>query len=319
MMYLEMKKDPITRSGSSWARYKCVWSPSGTRAFWSKILQIRKGNVIFHLIGGRPNAEFTGYSIASGKGFETEVRPPDPGEWDSADRFYRADLADTVFFHKTLNLEDVFAERKSELEDYFDRNSAKGARKLNIFYHKKQSGRLDCTQGAYLSDIDDELFTILFSHDAAIPSSSGRAMIVSVETGTQIASVRNRLGQERFAQEIRRLYGNTCCFPGCSIADNRFLVAGHIARWSDNEELRGDLGNGLCFCVLHDRAFEVGLFTLDDQYRVFINPTEQSPASGFLQELFSHHGEKIKTADMPPLINALREHRRRYNIDLNLN
>lgn len=314
-----MKRDPITRSGSSWARYKCVWSPTGTRAFWSKVLQIREGDVIFHLIGKRPEAEFTAYSIASGPGFETADRPPDPGEWDSADRFYRADLADTVFFHKALNLEDVFAERKSELEDYLDRNIAKGARNLNIFYHKKKSGRLHCTQGAYLTDIDEELLAILFSHEATIPSSRGRDRIVSVETSMQIANVQARRGQEKFAQEIKRLYGNTCCFPGCSISDNRFLVAGHIAKWSDNEELRGNLGNGLCFCVLHDKAFELGLFTLDDQLQVFVNTREQSAASGYLQDLFSHHGEKIKTADMPPLINALREHRRRYNIDLNLN
>lgn len=319
MMYLEMKKDPITRSGSSWSRYKCVWSPSGTRAFWSKVLQIKEGDVIFHLIGNRPDAEFTAYSIASCPGFETAERPPDPGQWSYADRYFRADLSDTEYFRPAVNLDDVFEARKTELKDYCERNSTRGVDKLNIFYHIKQSGRLGCTQGAYLSDIDDELLAILFSHEATIPSSRGRDRIVSVETSTQIASVRTRLGQERFSEEIKRLYGNTCCFPGCSISDNRFLVAGHIARWSDNEELRGNLRNGLCFCVLHDKAFEVGLFTLDDQLQVFVNTREQSAASGYLQDLFSHHGEKIKTADMPPLINALREHRRRYNIDLNLN
>ena len=315
MMYLEMKKDRTPRSGSSWSRYKCVWSPTGTRAFWSKILQIREGNVIFHLIGDRPDAEFTAYSIASGPGFETAERPPDPGPWSYADRFFRADLNVTECFQPAVNLDGVFEARKTELKDYYERNSARGVDKLNIFYHIKQSGRLECTQGAYLSDIDDELLAILFSHEATIPSSRGRDRIVSVETSTQIASVRVRIGEERFSREIKRLYFNRCCFPGCSITDNRFLVAGHIDRWSGNKELRGNSGNGLCFCVLHDRAFELGLFTLDDQFQVVVNAREQSAESGCLQELFSYHGNRIKLAETLPLRSALSEHRRRVGIN----
>ena len=314
-MYLEMKKDRTPRSGSSWSRYKCVWSPTGPRAFWSKILQIREGDVIFHLIGNRPDAEFTAYSIASGAGFETAERPPDPGQWSYADRFFRADLTDTECFQPAVNLDDIFEARKTELKDYYERNSSRGVNKLNIFYHIRQSGRLGCSQGAYLSDIDDELLDILFSHEATIPSSRGRDRIVSVDTGTKIANVRVRIGQERFSREIRCLYFNRCCFPGCSVADDRFLVGSHIARWSDNESLRGNPRNGLCFCVLHDKAFELGLFTLDDQFQVFVNPREQSAESEFLQELFSHHGKRIRLAKTRPLKSALSEHRHRVNID----
>ncbi len=315
MMYLEMKKDRTPRSDSSWSRYKCVWSPTGTRAFWSKILQIREGDVIFHLIGDRPNAEFTGYSIASGKGFETEERPPDPGQWDHADRFYRADLTDTECFQPAVNLDDIFEARKTELKDYYERNSSRGVDKLNIFYHITQSGNLECTQGAYLSDIDDEFLTILFPEEGIVPTSGGHDRIVSVETSMQIASVHARRGQQEFAKNIKNLYSYRCCFPGCSVADDRFLVGSHIARWSDNEGLRGNPGNGLCFCVLHDKGFELGLFTLDDQFQVFVNPREQSAESEFLQELFSHHGKRIRLAKTRPLKSALSEHRHRVNID----
>ena len=297
-----------------------MWAPTRKRngsrsAFWGKILQIREGDIIVHLRGVRPKAEFIGYSIASGTGFETKERPPDPGDWDYAERYYRANLTDTMLFHQAVNLDDVFVERKTELEGYYRRNNALGVEKANIFYTIKSSGRLECVNGAHLSDIDDELLAILFPHEVTISTAGGRNRIVAVDTGMQIANVHARRGQERFAREIKRLYCNRCCFPGCSITDHRFLVASHIARWSDNEGLRGILGNGLCFCVLHDKAFELGLFTLDDQFQVFVNPIEQSAESGFLQKLFSHHGNKIKLAETLPLKSALSEHRRRVNID----
>lgn len=319
MIYLEMTRHE-SHGGGSWSLFDCVWAPTRKKngwrsAFWDKILQIRKGDLIVHLQGVRPKAEFIGYSIASGTGFETRDRPPDPGDWDYARRYYRANLTDTVQFQQALNLDDVFTERKTELVGYLERNKAREAGKANIFYTKRSSGRLECVNGAHVSDIDDDLLAILFPNEATIPTSDGSVRTVSVETGTQIASVHARRGQERFSREVKDLYCNRCCFPGCSVADDRFLVGSHIARWSDNESLRGNPRNGLCFCVLHDKAFEVGLFTLDDQFQVFVNPRERSAESEFLQELFSHHGKRIRLAKTRPLKSALSEHRHRVNID----
>ena len=51
-----------------------------------------------------------------------------------------------------------------------------------------------------------------------------------------------------------------------------FLLAPHIARWSDNEQFRGHMGTGFCFCLIHDKAFEVGLYTIHKLFAVFVNP-----------------------------------------------
>lgn len=318
MSYLEMSRDE-THGGGSWAFPYCVWSPTekrggGSWAFWRKILEINEGDAIIHLRGIPPEAYFVGYSIASGNGFVTERRPPNPGEWGYAERFYRADLKNYTPFHQPVNLNDIFTARKTELEEYFERNKTRGTEKANLFY-VKQAGRLQCLNGAYLSDIDEELLSILFDFDGTMTPSGSSRPIVSVETGTQIATVNSRIGQSRFAREIKKRYSNTCCFPGCSIADPRFLVCSHIARWADNEELRGELGNGLCFCLFHDKAFELGLFTLDDQFKVFINPKERNKESSVLRKLVLHEREQIKLAEIRPLREALREHRRRVNIN----
>lgn len=318
MIYIEMARDE-THGGGTWSFPNCVWAPTekrggGSWPFWSKVVQVQEGDTVLHLRGKSPHAYFVGFSTASGNGFETTRRPPDPKEWDYADRFYRADLSEFTPLHQPTNLSDLLVARRVELEAYFDANKALGSGRSNIFF-VRQAGRLQCLNGAYLSDVDDELLTALFGSDGPINAPSNGSTVVSVQTGFQISTVRSRLGQARFAAEIKRAYGNRCCFPGCEVSDPRFLVGSHIARWSDNESLRGHMGNGLCFCLVHDKAFEIGLFTLSEQFRVFVNPRERSSDSAVVQELLAHHGEQITLAGIPPLDDALLEHWIRVDIE----
>jgi putative restriction endonuclease len=312
MIYLEMSRDEA-HGGGTWAFPNCVWAPiekrrGGSWPFWTKIQQVRQGDTIIHLRGKTPNAYFVGYSIASGDGFETTRRPPDSNEWDYPESFYRADLSGYTPFHRPVNLSELFTSRRAELETYFDANKKKGSARSNIFL-VRQSGKLQCLNGAYLSDVDEDLLIALFGLDE-----SARNNVVSIQTGSQVSTIRSRLGQAKFSAEIKRIYGNRCCFPGCNVSDPRFLVGAHIARWSDNEALRGHLGNGLCLCLVHDKAFELGLFTLDEQFRVFMNPRERNADSPVVGEMLRHHGEQIAVAEVLPLDDALLEHWIRVDI-----
>jgi putative restriction endonuclease len=316
--YLEMSRNE-DHGGGAWAFTNCVWAPTekkggGDWPFWNKVLHIIEGDIVLHLRGITPNARFVGYSIASGNGFRTTKRPPIPSKWDYANSFYRADLTGFTPFHQPINLADLFAFRQVELNTYFDSNEKSGAEKSNIFF-VRQSGRLQCLNGAYLSDVDDELLTSLFGEGEAVTDPKTKRVVLSVETGSQISTVRSRLGQARFASEVKDLYGNKCCFPGCTVSDSRFLVGSHIARWSDNEQLRGKMGNGLCLCLMHDKAFETGIFTLDEYYKVFVNPKERTSDSQFVRDLIVRHGEQIRVSEVKPLEDALLEHWIRVGIE----
>jgi hypothetical protein len=319
MIYLEMSRD-VQHGGGTWGFTNCVWAPTekkgegGSWPFWEKVLQVREGDTILHLRGVTPDAYFVGYSTASANGFRTSRRPPDPGEWGYAEAFYRADLTGYTPFHRPINLNDVFRGRATELNAYFGANKSRRANKSNVFF-VKQSGRLQCLNGAYLSDVDEELLAALFGNSTGLNASGSGDFIVSVETGSQISMIRTRLGQSRFSEEIKKLYCNRCCFPGCKVTDPRFLVGSHIARWCDNVKLRGHLGNGLCFCLIHDKAFEIGLFTLDERSAVFVNPRERRSESTIVQNLINHHGEEIRRAMVAPLPDALLEHWIRVDID----
>jgi putative restriction endonuclease len=166
-----------------------------------------------------------------------------------------------------------------------------------------------------LSDVDEELLTAPFGEGKELVAPATGQSIVSIETGSQVSTIRSRLGQARFASLVKKQYGNACCFPGCTVSDARFLVGSHLARCSDNEYLRGNMGNGFCLCLVHDRAFEIGLFTLDQFYRVFVNPRERQSGSAIVKELLNHHGEQIRVAEVKPLDDALLEHWIRVDIE----
>lgn len=310
MIFLEMSRVE-THGGGTWAFPNCIWSPSekesgGKWPFWEKVLAVKEGDIVIHLRGIQPNAQFVGFSRAAGDGFVTTKRPPDAGAWSFASAFHRADLTDYTPFHTPIDLTNVFAERRAELEAYFDANKARVERK-NIFY-VRQAGRLRCLNGAYLSEVEDELLIALFGGRVVESPAQDASAVVSVETGSQLRSIRARLGQTYFSKEIKKLYKNKCCFPSCGVDDPRFLVGAHIARWSDNETLRGQLGNGLCLCVFHDKAFELGLFTLNEQHRVYLNPREERAHSAVMKQLIPFKGKKITLAHVVPLDDALLEH-----------
>ncbi len=44
-------------------------------------------------------------------------------------------------------------------------------------------------------------------------------------------------------------------------------------RFFRREDLRLNPSNGLCLCALHDKAFDVGLLTIDDDYKVMVSPS----------------------------------------------
>ena len=312
-----MSKDPI-HGGGTWAFSNCVWAPTKTRdgkrwPFWNKIAEVRDGDLVFHLRTIASRWSFVGYSTALGNGIETNTRPPQPGEWDYSEKFYRADLSDFTPFYESIHLNELFSSRRLELEQYLVHNNARHADKKRVFYIK-QGGRLQCLNGAYLSEVEDELLTALFGSEGELVDHTSGTIVISVPTSSQFSTVRSRRGQKTFSDEIKKAYAYQCCFPGCPVSDVRFLVAAHIARWCDNEALRGHIANGLCFCILHDKAFELGAFTLDAQFRILINPKERETNSWLLRELAAFHGKGISLADIPPSIDALMEHWNRVGI-----
>ena len=133
---------------------------------------------------------------------------------------------------------------------------------------------------------------IQISYDGRIeaPSSSrpDRPQQLGLE---RVEQVRQRVNQDYFRSVLLANYGGACCLTGVSVP--ALLTASHIKPWSaatPSERLASS--NGLLLNALHDRAFDRGLITLDDCYRVVVSShVPHTPAND--QWLHSFAGRQI--------------------------
>jgi hypothetical protein len=82
--------------------------------------------------------------------------------------------------------------------------------------------------------------------------------------------VRARRVQSFFRAAVLTTYGSRCALSGISTGE--LLNASHIIPWRESIERRADPRNGICLNAIFDRAFDRGLFTFDDNFRVVISP-----------------------------------------------
>ena len=79
-------------------------------------------------------------------------------------------------------------------------------------------------------------------------------------------TVRVRINQSDFRQRILASYNERCCITGIDIPT--LLVASHIIPWSENTIERLNPQNGLCLNSIHDKAFDKGLLTVTNDFKV---------------------------------------------------
>jgi putative restriction endonuclease len=81
--------------------------------------------------------------------------------------------------------------------------------------------------------------------------------------------VKTRLAQGFFRRMVLMAYQGKCCISGNPIPE--LLVASHILPWASHPEHRVNPCNGLCLSRLHDGAFDQGLITFDEDYRLVLS------------------------------------------------
>ncbi len=117
----------------------------------------------------------------------------------------------------------------------------------------------------------------------------------SYYTEDRLRQTKVRVGQHLFRQAILAAYNQCCCISRLAIPE--LLVASHIKPWHLDTGNRLNPRNGLCLSVWHDRAFDIGLMTITDDYVILISPRLQKMPgidNQFLTTaLLSYEGKKI--------------------------
>ena len=101
------------------------------------------------------------------------------------------------------------------------------------------------------------------------------------------------------------------------LSEPKLLIASHIVPWSKDKTNRLNPSNGLCLSAIHDRAFDKGFITLDDDFKVIISSQLKKRDDVFVQQvLVPLSGKKI---DFPerfmPSMDFISQHRASIFLD----
>lgn len=85
------------------------------------------------------------------------------------------------------------------------------------------------------------------------------------------AIIKIRVNQGEFRKRLLKKY-DSCCL--CDVTNPHLLIASHIKPWSECEdkEERLDPDNGFLLCPNHDKLFDQGYISFDDDGTILISP-----------------------------------------------
>lgn len=132
---------------------------------------------------------------------------------------------------------------------------------------------------------------------------------------TRQVIAQQRIKQHFFRRAVLASYRGRCCISG--ISEPQFIIASHIVPWSKDKANRLNPSNGLCLSVLHDRAFDKGFITLDDDFKVLISKRLVDNQDDFVAKTLKPlAGYQIELPDrFFPDIAFLRRHREEVFLD----
>jgi len=72
------------------------------------------------------------------------------------------------------------------------------------------------------------------------------------------------------------------------------LIASHIIPWSKDRENRLNPKNGLCLCAIHDKAFDSGLISFDNNLTIlFSNEIQKIDKKNFINYFGQFEAKKL--------------------------
>jgi hypothetical protein len=106
-----------------------------------------------------------------------------------------------------------------------------------------------------------------------------------------------RLGQRFYRHSVLASYNCRCCITGNPIPE--LLVASHILPWGQYPEHRLNPRNGICLAQTQDAAFDKGLVTFDEDYRLVLGPylREFLPNEALERNFLAYEGKQIQMPD----------------------
>ena len=95
------------------------------------------------------------------------------------------------------------------------------------------------------------------------------------------SEIKVRVYQNKLREIVLSNYNGTCAI--CEIDKNDLLICSHIKPWFVDKEERLNPKNAICFCVLHDKMFDRGYFSLNSDYQIIFGPKADKQIKALLK------------------------------------
>jgi len=116
-----------------------------------------------------------------------------------------------------------------------------------------------------------------------------------MRAGTYDATVHARSVDPEFRATVLSRHDRTCPISG--VDHPGLLDVAHVLSWSDYPGHRADLSNVLALSKTHHAAFDRELFTIDQDYRLRVNPNFETQSDVLQQRIIDRAGERISVLD----------------------
>lgn len=126
----------------------------------------------------------------------------------------------------------------------------------------------------------------------------------------KMLTTKARIGQRFFRQSVLASYNSRCCITGNPVP--ALLVASHILPWGSHPELRLNPSNGLCLAQTQDAAFDRGLITFDEDFRLVVGSRlkEYLPSEALERNFLAYEGKPMQMPEkFRPEAKFMRQHR----------
>ena len=165
----------------------------------------------------------------------------------------------------------------------------------------------DCNN--FATEVEGAINSILQGSESYIAENESASEYQDYTGQDRIVPTKTRIGQKFFRKSVLSAYMYRCCITGLAIP--KLLVASHIVPWRDDRANRLNPRNGLALSILHDKAFDLGMITINDDMTVRVSQKEFSVKDKFfMTTLKSYDGKTIALPDkFQPHENFLAYHR----------
>jgi len=104
--------------------------------------------------------------------------------------------------------------------------------------------------------------------------------------------IKSREFQQAFRNVILENYQRKCAV--CDVDDDDFLRGCHIVPVKNDPKIATDPKNGICLCAIHDVAFEKGIFSITDEYKVHVSDSFKTTSRVLVSAISKLNGKKIR-------------------------